>query len=303
MKACLTFVLALSLTCPAFAEDVFRVGLFTPHVSFRDGVERKAFVDDVAKALTARMGTSWVGEAYAREQDFEERLDALDLVIIDVDYFVRARSLTPVASGSRKGETALPLELLVRRGESDALSDLRGKNMVLPAGTRTLQSFITGDVLRAEMDAADFFGEIAEVKDARAALGAVELGRADVTLVYAGAGDGLHAVLSTSPVPLPIAAITDTGRLSADAQSSVKETLRGLRISSGPLDGFAAFDREGLQRYDQARKRKKTRKRLSTVDAAPPRAVRPAKLDIPDSKERWESTPVGDLLVLPKELR
>lgn len=242
----------------ARADEAYTVALFTPSLDFRDGVERNDFVTRVAEQLAAETGVVWQGKAFARRADFEAALrkSALDVVIVDGDYFAaKGARFDAVASlAASGGATARAMALVVASSsELDALHELRGRTLAVPDAAVDLSGrFVAGDVLGGELAADDFFGRIEAVKDVRAAINAVELGKADAALIYDTYDAGLRAVVATAAVPLPVVAITSS-RLQGELLSSTRRAARNLSVSGAQLiRGSGAFD-DGAVRDFKAR--------------------------------------------------
>lgn len=268
-------VLLAAMASPAHAEEAYTVALFTPGLDFKDGVERNDFISRVAEELTADTGVVWQGKAFARRADFEAALrkDSLDVVIVDGDYFAaRGARFDPVASlKASGGATARKMLLVVASGSGvDELHELLGRTLTVPEAASELTArFFAGDVLGGELAADKFFGRIDEAKDVRAAINAVELGKADAALVFDGYDGSLRTIATTAAVPLPIVAVTSQ-RIEGDLLTRTRAAARALDVSGARLvSGSTGYDEGAVRDFKSRAARDRVRIDLELAAAEP----------------------------------
>ena len=219
------------------------VAIYAPNLDFKDGAERNAYVNKVAKALSSATGKSWEGRAFARAADFEAERSNVDVAILDADYFSgKSGSLHPVAMLSANGQTTRALKVIAKKGGSDKLYKYRGKRLALVSNASLAGSFMTASALGNEIKASEYFSAIDEVRDVRSALNAVEMGKADLTLVYDGYDSGFTTVYMSSGVGLPIIAV-NSARVSGDSAETLKHALQNISVHTSTfITGSAVYN-------------------------------------------------------------
>ena len=233
------------------------VAIFAPSLDFKDGAARNAFVSKVAKSLTDKTGMQWSASAFARASDFEAARSTVDLAILDSDYFSsKSGSLKPVAMLSSNGVTTKRLKVIAKRGSSDKLFNYRGKRLTIVASTPLVKSFFTANVLGNEVDADKYFSSIDEVRDVRSAINAIELGKADLTMLYDGYDSGFTTVYTSPAVALPVIAI-NVSKLSTSDAEAVKNALPSISVSASLVNGisnYSATDASAMKRLASEKK-------------------------------------------------
>lgn len=249
--------LALSLL-PGLAFAANIVAIYAPNLDFKDGAERNAYVNKVAKELSSKTGMQWEGQAFARAADFESAKSSVDAVILDADYFSsKGGGFRPVAMLSANGQTTRPLKLIAPKGGSDKLYNYKGKKLVVIANASLAGSFVTASALGGEAKASEYFS-IDEVRDARSAINAVEMGKADMALVFDGYDSGFMTIYTSSPVALPIIAINST-KLPADQAETVKNALQNISVhTSSFVTGSASYNPTDASAYRRIASTKRT---------------------------------------------
>ncbi len=260
MKHSLSFLLGALICfipCMAMANNI--VALFAPNLDFKDGAERNAYVNKIAKELSTQTGLQWEGMAFARASDFESARSNLFVAILDADYYAsKGGSLKPVGMLSANGQTTRPLKVIAKRGNSDKLYQYKGKRLALVANTSLATTFITASLLGNEIKASDYFSAIEEVRDVRLAINAVEMGNADLSMVFDGYDSGFTTVYTSSPVALPIIAINST-KLSGEQAETVKTALQNMSIkTSSFITGTAAYNAADAAAYKRIANTRKT---------------------------------------------
>ena len=244
--------------CVAMAQNI--VAIFAPNLDFKDGGERKAYASKVAKALSDATGVAWEGKAYARASDFESDLSRVDVAILDADYYTGkgTSALKPVAMLSANGQTTRPMKVIAKKGGSDKLFHYRNKRLAIVANTSLTQSFVTASALGNEIKASEYFGAIDEVRDVRSAINAVEMGKADISIVFDGYDAGFTTVYTSPSVALPIIALNGT-RVKGELADKVKEVLQNIDIrTSSFVTGSAAYSANDAASYKRVANSRKS---------------------------------------------
>ena len=287
----------------SFAEERFALGLFAPSIDFRDGVARNAFVSKIARQLTDGTDASWSGVAFARRGDFEARIKAgeLDLVIVDMGYLSqKGGGWTPVASASAGGSTRVALVVLTRKATAARLSELKGKALVTAQTGQSLEGLLTASLLEGEIEAGRFFSRIQEVKDARAALNAVDLGKTDAALTLASYSGDLRVIATLPALPLPVVAAVSVRLRESATMAQARSVISSLSASGGaPIDRFTTYAASDLLFYRSTLRSKKTEYTPLSREPAPYRPPSLAPLALPERSLSLPPTKVNDLLLLP----
>lgn len=252
----LTVAAILSMPCSAFAQNV--VAFFAPNLDFKDGSERNAYVNKIAQKLSSETGMSWEGRAFARASDFESAKGSADVVILDADYFSsKGGSFQPVGMLSASGSTTRAFKAIVPKGGSSKLYQYRNKRLALVSNTSMTKNFFTATALGHEIKASEYFSAIDEVRDVRSAINAVEMGKADIALVFDGYDSGFTTVYTSSSVALPVVAV-NSSRLSDDEIDSITNALKQVNVRAASfitgISGYSASDAGAYKRIAGSRK-------------------------------------------------
>ncbi len=247
----------------AFGEVI---AIYTPSLDFKDGSERNAYINKIAKMLTEETGIQWEGQAFARASDFEAAKYTLDAAIVDAEYFSsKTGALKPLAMLSANGQTTRPLKVIAKKGGSDKLYKYRDKKLVVVANMSLASSFVTASALGHEVTAQEYFSSIDEVRDARSAINAVEMGKADLALVFDGYDSGFTTVYTSSGVGLPIIAVNGA-KLYGTQLEKVRHALQNINIhTSSFITGSAAYNASDAASY----KRIASSRRASSLSYQP----------------------------------
>lgn len=260
MKSWMTWIFGGAMMiapCIAMAQNV--VAIYSPNLDFKDGSERNAYVNKIAKALSDETGTTWEGRAYGRAADFESARSGVDVAILDADYYSsKGGSLKPVAMLSANGQTTRPLKVIAKKGGSDKLYKYRGKKVAVVANSSLASSFLTASALGNEIKASEYFSSIDEVRDVRSAMNAVDMGKADLSLVFDGYDSGFTTVYTSASVGLPIIAL-NASRLNGEKAEKVKHALQNISVhTSAFVTGTAAYSATDAAAYKRVANTKKT---------------------------------------------
>ena len=252
------FLAAIMSVLPGLAFAANVIAIYAPNLDFKDGAERNAYVNKIAKELSTKTGMTWEGEAFARAADFEASKSSIDAVILDADYFSsKGGTFRPVAMLSSNGQTTRPLKLIAAKGGSDKLYHYRGKRLAVVANLSLASSFVTASALGHEAKADEYFS-IDEVRDVRSAINALEVGKADLALVFDGYDSGFKTVYTSSPVALPIIAI-NSAKLTGEQAEKLKSALQNINVhTSSFVTGSAAYSAADASAYRRIASTKKT---------------------------------------------
>ncbi len=259
MKYRFSFVLAAIISVfPSLALAANVIAIYAPNLDFKDGAERNAYVNKIAKELSAKTGMSWEGQSFARAVDFEAAKSSVDAVILDADYFSsKGGTFRPVAMLSSNGQTTRPLKLIAAKGGSDKLFSYRGKKVAVVANSTLASAFITASALGNEAKATDYF-TIDEVRDVRSAINALEVGKADLALVFDGYDSGFKTVYTSSPVGLPIIAV-NSSKLTSEQAEKLKNALQNINIHTASfVTGSASYNAADASAYRRISSAKRT---------------------------------------------
>ena len=234
--------------CAVMAQNT--VAFFAPNLDFKDGAERNAYISKVAKALSSKTGMAWEGKAFARAADFEAARSSIDVAILDADYFTqKGGSLTPVAMLSASGQTTRPLKIIARKNDSDKLYDYRGKRLAVVSNTALTPAFVTASALGNEIKASEYFSSIDEVRDVRSAINAVEVGKADLSLVFDGYDSGFTTLYTSPAVSLPSVALNSARVTGANAEQ-IRAALLDIDVrASSFVTGTTAYNAQDAGAY------------------------------------------------------
>lgn len=252
-------LMALAALFPALTWAQNTVALFAPNLDFKDGAQRNTYVTKVAKALSDATGMKWSGQAFARASDFEAARASIDVAILDADYFTaKGGALKPVAMLTSNGQTMRPLKVIVKKGGSDKLYDYRQKRLAIVANTSMAASFVTASLLGNEIKANEYFSSVDEVRDVRSALNALEVGKADLTMVYDGYDAGFSTIYTSPAVALPVI-VVNAARLTGEKAENVKKALLNIPVhASSFITGTTGFSAQDAGAYRRVSATKKT---------------------------------------------
>ncbi len=259
MKYSFSFFLAAILSLfPGLALAANIIAIYAPNLDFKDGGERNAYVNKIAKELSAQTGMQWEGQSFARAGDFEASKSSIDAVILDADYFSsKGGTFRPVAMLSSNGQTTRPLKLIATKSGSDKLYNYRGKRLAVVANLSLASSFVTASALGHEAKATEYFS-VEEVRDVRSAINALEVGKADLALVFDGYDSGFKTVYTSSPVALPIIAI-NSSKLTSEQAEKLKNALQNISVHAASfVTGSAAYSAADASAYRRIASTKRT---------------------------------------------
>lgn len=232
--AAMVALLGLGLAGEAAADPV-RVGVFVPATPFQGTAAR---LDFATKLATHLGGADAVGKVYGQARDFASALKKgeIDLAVVDATYLAAAGgSYTVLAVAVRGGDTRVAWELVSRTGGN--VLGLKDKTVLVPSVGGRERDFVFDAMLGGELP--DSYFKVSASPDARSAVAALGLGKADAAVVPGGlelpAGVQRVATLSTVSWPVLIAAPGTPAALHTQASS------RAVSFAgSGAISGFRA---------------------------------------------------------------
>lgn len=206
MTATHRIALFVVLLATSVARADIGVGLYTPSAPFDGPVARLEFVS----ALAGRLGTPYVGRAYAKASDFAAAVKRGDIqfAVVDAPYLAALGvPYTVLAVAQRSGATAAPWSLVTSTSAKNLL-ELKGKSVALPAIGAREEAFLTQVLFEGELGK-EHFGKVILAPDALSALASVANGRADAAIIPGGPGgvalpDGVHRVATLAPISWPV---------------------------------------------------------------------------------------------------
>lgn len=249
LTALFSLLIVWATASSAIAQDgEITIAFFAPNVYFDDSLARASFISELASQVESSVGVPVRGTNISSASD----LDNAHFAIVDGPFFAGDRIGEPILSARSSQGTAQQLALLVApSGESD-LSGLRGSTLILPRSGSELLSFVSSEILRGEIEAADFFGDIQYTSNIESALSAVASGRADATVGFADYAShaGLRAIERFADAPLPVVVQIDSD-LDPDLVDGVRAALRGVS-RQGSITGFTSVDSGSLSSFRRA---------------------------------------------------
>ncbi len=299
LSAVLSAVLSLVLStapCMAQDKDVYTIALFAPGLDFGDSLRKAAFVEQVAQVVSQQSGLPCRGVAFAREGDLraQARAGKIDYAVVGGAFFAAYGLGKPIAYA--KG--GAPLALVGKPGSGKDLTALRGKTLILPTPGRTYTRYVSATALGHELKADELF-VIKSTKDTKAALEAVRLGQADLTVAFVpyARSRGLDIIYQSGKGPTPVV-VRINEELDAEISSRLEGALRSVSVSAagGIVQGFGGSS-EGVRSF---RGYAQSRARAIKPAMAEAKAVRfdlDASLTSP--LDRLERTGVGELAPAP----
>ena len=240
-------LMILGIPSAAMAQHV--VALFTPGLDFSDGSKRNEFINKIAKSLSEKTGEEWEGRAFARASDFESAKSGISLAILDADYFsAKGGSFKPVAMLSANGSTKRAMKVIAKKGSGTKLFHYRNKRFAVVASTSLTASFITSSALGHEVKAASYFSTLDDVRDVRAAINAVDMGKDDLTLVFDGYDSGFATIYTTPAVGLPVLALNPAKFAGEDADK-LKAAAQNISANTSFITGTAPYSASDAAAY------------------------------------------------------
>lgn len=244
----LMMALALAMAAPASAQPTdaqptdsrqLVVGVYAPRLRFANSLARNRLAEQVAAGLTAGLGQPVKGRGFATRGEFESqvRAGAVHFAVVDAQSHVEHPKWSPLAQSTRGGKKAAPM-VLVASGGARGIADLSGKSLAeVPVGPKDAW-FRVHFLLQGQVTAG-YFGKGRKARDAQGALSLLKLGKADGAFVYQSDAEGGRAILTTRPVPLPVAVVT--AELDAGVVQRARAALTSLQLSGAPIDGFTSY--------------------------------------------------------------
>ena len=251
-------VLAATLS----AAPALTVGFFDPYVPFSSPLERAAFAEKLAVALSEKSNREVRGAAYSKANDLIRDLASRKVQVAFVNpQFLSAQTnkaeVKPVLVGTHKGSEMCPYALYAsRRSRAKNLRQLKGRRLAIIKTGESDERFIYNAVLQGELRNRKFFRKIVAVPDLAGAVGTLKFGRAeaffgpDIDYMARFKSRALRRIASTGSTLCTLVVVD--GRLSepqgneltklvADASKELRPLLRSIG-----LDGVAAVSRSAL---------------------------------------------------------
>ena len=233
--------LALALGSAVHAAPI-TLGLFAPSAPFPSTAERVELANRLGAELGKALNAPGSGRVYARAADFAAAVKRGEVTLALVDPVYLASPAARAASSFAVIAVALAADAkaertwqLVARGGAK-LTELKGKRVLVPSLGGRKTEFVINVLLGGEVGR-DFFAKIDPAPDTASALAALELGKADATVVPvtgelpAGTAEVLLPALS-NPVLVVYGGID---------RAAVLAAALGFK-SDSPIAGFSAAD-------------------------------------------------------------
>jgi hypothetical protein len=274
------FVASVAAAQETEKTEPLTVAMYAPGAAFADSSARLAYVQGLARAIQARVGTPVTGKAYVRLGDLLAAKP--DFAVIDGQCLAARTPGTLIATAVIGGDVSQPYGLYTRGGET--LASLKGKKLVyVKTGCRD-GDFLDNAMLDGEIRTEGFFGALIDKPDvAGAVLTVRDYKAADAVFAPAAQARGLSRVYDAGAVPNPGFVVLEP---SANVER-VREAVLGYG-GGGGIDGWRAA---GPGIYTSLGGRLSARPKRLVF--APPEVVR---LDDPDvlvlPQSRWDQATV-----------
>lgn len=235
-------VIVAALPSSARADEVIAVGIYAPSLPFTGPVARLELVSRLASEVAEAVGADrGVGRAYGKAADFAAavRRGELHYAVLDAPYSAALGNPYPVlATGMFGGNTQLDWHLLTS-GDARTVLELEGARIAVARVGARDGAFLQNVLFSGELPRS-FFERATFSPDARSAVAAVELGRADAAFVPANVPrQGLRTLFTASPVALPVlVALPAADRSDRGAVMAAAARFTG----DSALPGFARGD-------------------------------------------------------------
>lgn len=233
---------ALALGSAVHATPI-TLGLFAPSAPFPSTAERVELANRLGAELGKALNVPGSGRVYARAVDFGAAVSKKEvtLALVDPAYLtdpaVRAAgNFVVIAVALAAGEKAERTWQLVARAGAK-FTELKGKRVLVPSLGGREAEFVINVLLGGEVGR-DFFAKIDPAPDTASALAALELGKADATVVPvtgelpAGTAEVLPLPALSNPV------LVVYGGIDRDAVLAAALSFKG----DAPIAGFSAAD-------------------------------------------------------------
>lgn len=216
--------------------DKLTIAIYTPTVQFDNSAARLAYVQGLAKAVSAATGTKVDGLSFTSMSKLVRARP--DFAILDGQCYATRSSWRLLANARIDGATSRPWALYSSAG--DTLESLRGKKLAFIEMGCNDNDFIDNAMLEAELergffasrvDKADLGGAVAEVATYHGA---------QAVFAPAGTARGLTKVFDAGSVPNPAFVQLDA-RLPESVVSRVRDAVVGYR-GGGAIEGWARAD-------------------------------------------------------------
>ncbi len=243
LRACTVLLVCLEV-CQAAAEPSkgkVAIAIYTPNVLFENPSARFAYVQDVARQVSAATGVEFQGKAFSRSVDLEVAIKKgeVQFAILDAVYVAAGGAGHPVlATATTRGEIA-PHWALFSSGATD-LRALRGQRLWVARTSARDDDFIENALFGGDLRIKEWFGGKGETPDLASAVISVKRREKDAALLPETAGQGLKRLLEAGRVPGPAFCQIDL-RQPAELVAKLRQALAAQR-SGAVLDGWKPAD-------------------------------------------------------------
>jgi len=184
---------------PAGTPAKITIGIYTPTVAFQTSQARLAYVQALAKAVAANVGTNVQGLAFTSMAQLRGK--KLDFAIIEAQCFASNMKPTLLANASIDGGTSRRWALYSSLGPS--MLALRGKKLAyIKMGCRD-DDFIRNTMLESEVDLGFFGGRVGKPDLSGTVAEVASRKGAEAVFAPVGTQKGLTKVFDTGSVPNP----------------------------------------------------------------------------------------------------
>jgi hypothetical protein len=221
------------------------VGVYTPRVFFPNSLARNRYATSVAAALQSATGQPFRGRAFAASGAFGGQVEAgaVHFAVVEAQMVIE-RGYPALAQGTSGGRSARPMVLVTAGGKGANVGALSGRSLARVVVGKGDANFVSHFLLQGQVPS-NYFKVGKTARDVQGALSLVRLGKADVTLTYAGATGGLSAVFRSRPAPLPVFVRTGAA-VPAEVVAAVRGAITGVKVDAGVFDGFSGYDAKAL---------------------------------------------------------
>ncbi len=208
---------------PAGTPAKLTVAIYAPTVQFSTSQARIAYVQGLARAIGARVGTKVEGKSFTSYGAL--RSAKVDFAIISGQCYASGSRYKLLANARIKGGTTRRWALYSSVGKS--MTALRGKKLAfIKTGCRD-SAFIENAMLESEVGLSFFGGRVGKPDLRGAVAEVVSYKGAQAVFAPRGAGKGLTKLFDTGSVPNP-AFVQVNKKLSKDLVGKVRAAVTGF---------------------------------------------------------------------------
>lgn len=217
------------------------IGIYTPTVAFATSQARLAYVQGLARAVEANVGTKVEGRTYTSMSQLSRQ--NLDFAIIEAQCFsARMNRGTLLANAQIGGKTSRSWALYSSQGPS--MLALKGKKLAyIKMGCRD-DDFIKNAMLESEVDLGFFGGRVGKPDLVGTVAEVASRKGAEAVFAPIGSQKGLTKVFDTGSVPNPAFV-----QLNSKLPKSVADKVRSAVTSYGGGGAISGWTRADLGEY------------------------------------------------------